>query len=209
MSLQLEPNAKILFQGDSITDAGRNRAVPGSLGGGYALLAAANLGLRHPDRAFTFWNRGVGGDRVKALAARWQTDCLDLRPTWVSIMIGINDTWRRYDSADPTSTESYETDYRRILTQVRDSLGARLILLEPFVLPVPEDRRTWREDLDPRIAVVHKLAKEFNALLVPLDKIFAEHARKTAPAYWAADGVHPTPAGHALIAESWLKAVGE
>lgn len=208
MSLQLEPNARILFQGDSITDAGRNREVDTLLGGGYAFITAALLRARHPERNFTFLNRGISGNRVVDLAARWDKDCLALRPTWVSIMIGINDTWRRYDSGTVTSTESYERDYRRILAQVRDTLGARIILLEPFVLPVPEDRRTWREDLDPRIDVVHRLAAEFQALLVPLDQIFADRAKDTPPAYWAGDGVHPSDAGHALIADAWIRAVG-
>ncbi|MBN1933543.1 MAG: GDSL family lipase, partial [Anaerolineae bacterium] len=91
--------------------------------------------------------------------------------------------------------------------QVRDQLGARLVICEPFLLPVPDDRRAWRVDLDPKIAVARDLAREFGAIYVPLDGILAQASTRRAPAFWAADGVHPTPAGHALIAQAWLKAV--
>jgi lysophospholipase L1-like esterase len=203
----IEDQATVLFQGDSITDAGRGRTDPNALGNGYAMIAAAWFSAKYPEKRVKFLNRGVSGNRAKDLEERWQADCLDLKPTWVSIMIGINDTWRRFDSNDPTSTEAYEKSYRTILTAVRDRLHARLILVEPFVLPFPEDRKAWRVDLDPRLAVVRRLAAEFKALQVPLDRIFAEAAQRREPGFWAGDGVHPSPAGHALIAQSWLKAV--
>ena len=116
--------------------------------------------------------------------------------------------WRRYDSHDPTSTEAYERDYRAILTDVRDKLGARLIVVEPFLLPIPPDREAWRIDLDPKIAVARKLAREFDAIFVPLDGPFAAAAARREMGFWLPDGVHPTAAGHALIAQAWLKAVG-
>jgi lysophospholipase L1-like esterase len=207
MTSLIEDRARVLFQGDSITDAGWNRQDPNSLGGGYAMMAACWFSALYPGKKVTFLNRGISGNRAKDLDARWQTDCLDLKPTWVSIMIGINDTWRRYDSNDTTSTEAYEKSYRNILTLTRDKLKAKLILIEPFVLPIPEDRKQWRVDLDPRIHVVRTLAREFNALLVPMDGIFAEAATHREPAYWAGDGVHPSLPGHALIAQSWLRTV--
>jgi lysophospholipase L1-like esterase len=123
-------------------------------------------------------------------------------------MIGINDTWRRYDSGDPTPVGHFERDYRHILTATRRALSAQLVLLEPFCLPVPDDRATWREDLDPKIAVVRKLAQEFDARFIPLDGMFAAAATQREMAFWLPDGVHPTPAGHALIAQAWLRAVG-
>jgi len=204
----IEDNARVLFQGDSITDAGWNRNDPASLGTGYAMMAASWFSAMYPSKKVTFINRGISGNRVKDLVARWKTDCLDLRPSWVSIMIGINDTWRRYDSHDPTSIEDYEANYRRILDMARQNLKCKFILIEPFVLPFPEDRKQWREDLDPRIHVVRSLAREFNAILVPMDGIFAAAAAIREPAFWSPDGVHPTQAGHALMAQSWLRAVG-
>ena len=207
MTTRIEDNATVLFQGDSITDAGRVRNDPNGMGGGYAMMAAAWFSAKYPEKRVRFLNRGNSGNRAKDLEARWKPDCLDLKPTWVSIMIGINDTWRRYDSNDPTSAAAYESSCRAILSAVRDRLGAKLILLEPFLLPVPEDRRAWRVDLEPRLDALRRVAVEFHALHVPLDRIFAEAATRREPAFWAADGVHPSAAGHALIAQSWLQAV--
>jgi lysophospholipase L1-like esterase len=208
MAVLIEDGAVVLFQGDSITDAGRSRENLSDLGYGYATMAAAWLAAGHPELNIRFLNRGISGNRVRDLRARWQGDCLALEPAWVSIMVGINDTWRAFDSNDATPTEDYEADYRVLLEQVRDQLGARLILMEPFLLPTPPDREAWRVDLDPRIHVVRKLAREFGALLVPLDGIFARAATQRAPEFWAGDGVHPSHAGHALIARAWLDAVG-
>ena len=207
MSFLIEDNAVVLFQGDSITDAGRSRENDEALGSGYPAQTAAWFSAMYPEKNVRFLNRGVGGNRVKDLCARWTADCIALKPDIVSIMIGINDTWRRYDGNDPTSSSDYEKGYREILTRTKD-LGARIIILEPYVLPVPEDRVKWREDLDPKIDAARRLAREFNAVYIPLDGIFAQAAAARDPAFWAVDGVHPTPAGHALIARSWLQAVG-
>lgn len=203
----IENNAVVLFQGDSITDAGRNREDGNSLGSGYANIATALFTSKHPEKQVRFLNRGIGGDRVVDLERRWERDCLELKPTWLSIYIGINDTWRRYDRGIPMSAEEYETSYRKLIKQAKEQLNVKLILVEPFVLPVNEAQRTWREDLDPKIQVVRKLANEFQALYVPLDGLFAQAGTQTGSAYWAPDGVHPSPAGSALIAQAWLNAV--
>lgn len=205
--MRIEDQAVVLFQGDSITDCGRNRETGADLGKGYALMTAGLFQSKYPEKQVKFINRGISGNRVKDLQNRWQQDCIDLKPTWVSIYIGINDTWRRYDRNDPTSTESYAAGYRDLIVQTKEKLDAKLILIEPFVLPVPEDRKNWREDLDPKINVVRELAREFNALYVPLDGLFAQASTQASPAYWAPDGVHPSPAGHALIANAWLNVV--
>lgn len=198
----------VLFQGDSITDAGRVRENPADMGKGYALMTAALFGSTYPEQQVTFLNRGISGNRVKDLQSRWEQDCTALQPSWVSIYIGINDCWRRYDRNEPTSVEQFEEGYRELLVRTKEELGAKLIMIEPFVLPVPEDRKLWREDLDPKINVVRELAREFGALLVPLDGIFAQASMLAPSSFWAPDGVHPSPAGHALIAKAWLKAVG-
>lgn len=200
-------NSVVLFQGDSITDAGRNRNETGDMGSGYAMMVASWFSAMYPEKQVKFINRGISGNRVRDLQKRWKEDCLDLKPSWVSILIGINDCWRRYDSNDPTPVEAFEEGYRDILTQIQKNLNAGIIICEPFVLPVPEDRNAWREDLDPKINVVRKLAREFNALLIPLDGIFAQASVKRPPEFWAADGVHPTHAGNALIARAWLQTI--
>ncbi len=203
----IEKDSVVLFQGDSITDAGRSREDDTDLGAGYANMASAFFTARRPERNVRFLNRGIGGNRVPDLQARWQADCLDLKPDWVSIMIGINDTWRAFDSGDPTGTESYEEGYRDILTQTRDVLGAKLVIIEPFLLPTPPDRLEWRKDLDPKIQAARRLAREFNAIYVPMDGLFAAASMHRDPAFWAADGVHPSQPGHAFIAHAWLNAV--
>lgn len=197
----------VLFQGDSVTDCGRDYLDPASLGNGYANLIASRLGYLYPEKELRFFNRGISGNRVVDLQNRWEEDCLALKPTWVSILIGINDTWRRYDQGDETTVERYEAGYRDVLERTKEQLGAKLILMEPFVLPTPEDRLNWRSDLDPKIQVVRRLAEEFEALLVPLDGLFAGAVSQADPTYWAPDGVHPSAAGHALMAEAWLRAI--
>ncbi|WP_391573330.1 SGNH/GDSL hydrolase family protein [Cohnella sp.] len=198
----------VLFQGDSITDAGRDRSNGADLGRGYALMAAGWFNALFPELGAKFLNRGISGNRVKDLQARWQQDCVDLQPDWVSIYIGINDCWRRYDREDPTSVETFAAGYRDLLERTSQMTKAKIVMLEPFVLPVPEDRKQWREDLDPKINVVRELAREFGAHLVPLDGLFAQASTKAPSADWAPDGVHPSPAGHALIARAWLQAMG-
>jgi acyl-CoA thioesterase I len=203
----IENNAIVLFQGDSITDALRNRDNPADLGCGYVNLAASLFGCRYPEKQVTFLNRGVSGDRADHLENRWDQDCLKLKPTWVSIYVGINDTWRRYDTNDPVTREDFENRYRKLIRTTKEKLNANLILIEPFVLPVNDGQKQWREDLDPKIQAVRELAGEFRTLYVPLDGLFAQAAARTGPEYWAPDGVHPSPAGNALIAEAWLRAV--
>ena len=201
----IQKNDVIVFQGDSVTDCGRN-AYPSELGHGYVFMVAGRLMANRPGFNLTIFNRGVSGNRTKDLLARWDADCIDLKPTVLSILIGINNTWRRYDSADPTDTETYYDEYKRLLSRARDAGVRETVMLEPFLLPVPEDRRSWREDLDPKINACRDLASEFGCTYIPLDGIFNAAAAKTGGAYWAADGVHPSVAGHGLIAEQWMRA---
>ncbi len=207
MATGLDDNAVVVFQGDSITDCGRSRTDDTQLGGGYVSMVAAWFAARYPCKRVRFLNRGISGQRVRDLAARWQEDCLALQPTWVSIMIGINDVWRRYDAQDPTSTAAYEDGYYALARQVVETLRARLIILEPFVLPVPADRVAWREDLDPKIQAARRIARACQARYIPLDGLFAAASAQREPEYWAGDGVHPSAAGHALIAQAWLQSV--
>ena len=197
----------VLFQGDSITDFGRNRQDPANMGTGYAYIAASLFSARYPELGVTFLNRGVSGDRAYEMHLRWQEDCIRLQPDWVSILIGINDTWRLFDSGKRTTAAEFSEHYRAMLEDVRTRTHASLILCEPFVLPVPEDRAAWREDLDPKIHIVRSLAREYGAIYVPFDGLFAQASTRQELAYWAADGVHPTAAGSALMAEAWLSAV--
>lgn len=179
------------------------------LGRGYVRTAADLVRSARPDDAITFLNRGVSGDRVSDLRARWREDATDLEPDVVSVLIGVNDTWRRYDSGEISTPQAYEDDYRDILTQVRERPDTQLILIEPFLIPVREEQWAWREDLDPRIRTVRRLAEEFDAALLAADGLLNQAARAAGgPEHIAGDGVHPTPLGHALLAEAWVALVG-
>lgn len=205
--MKLKNNQTILFQGDSITDCGR-RETAHELGNGYAMMVATQLYATHPSMDLHFLNRGISGNRAKDLRARWREDCIELKPDWVSILIGINDCWRAFDRNDPTSAEAYERDYFHILEEIRSHTQAGILVMEPFLLPCPEDWLSWRVDLDPKIEVARRLAREFDAIHIPLDSVFQKLLEHKRPEFWAADGVHPTPAGHAVIAREWLHAVG-
>lgn len=194
----LEPRRTVVFAGDSVTDCGRREDRRG-LGDGYVRDLFDSLGPQRP----RIVNVGISGNRAADLEARWQTDVLARQPDVVSVLIGINDTWRRYDKNDPTSTESFERSYRALLEPVR----AKLILVEPFLLAVKDDQDAWREDLDPKIEVVRRLASEYGALLVPADVEFNRQAAVVGATTLADDGVHPTAAGHRLLADLWRSTV--
>jgi lysophospholipase L1-like esterase len=191
----------IVFFGDSTSATGRDYTNPDSLGNGYVNLLAARFRALRPGRV-RVTNRGSAGNRVFDLEERFQHDVLDLSPTLVSILIGINDTWRRYDSDTISDLDEFQACYARILDRL-NAAGIRAVLLEPFLLPVPEDRKAWREDLDPRIGRIRELALERGLPYLPLDGIFAAAATATGAAYWLPDGVHPSLGGHGLIAEHW------
>ena len=206
----LSPNDHVLFFGDSITDAGRNRnAAPGDSAGwgtGYVYQLAARLGADLADYELTFSNQGIGGNRITDLETRLQSDVLAHLPNLVSILIGINDVWRRYDSGAVSPLSEFAASYRRILENL-SAAQIEIVILEPFLLPVPTDRHAWREDLNPKIDAIRDLAREFEATYVPLDGVFAAASTRRESGFWLPDGVHPSPAGHALIAEAWLSAV--
>lgn len=203
----LKKDMTILFQGDSITDCGR-QGEPCGIGYGYVQLISAFLWSAFPELKLNIVNKGISGNRIGDLEQRWDKDCLEIKPDLLSILIGINDTWRRFDSNDPTSTEVFRQGYDRLLTRTRKTPGSTtLVLCEPFVLPYPQDRRAWREDLDPKIAVVRDMARQFNAVYVPFDGAFAAASMAAPCSYWAEDGVHPTLAGHGLMSRVWLRDV--
>ncbi len=190
-----------VFIGDSVTDCGRDIEPP--YGDGYVREIARSGKL--PGAII---NVGTSGHRLVDLENRWQADVLDHKPTLVSIAIGINDTWRRYDDNDPTSTEEFRNRYHHVLTITRDAFNPQFVLCEPFLLSVREEMNTWREDLDPKIDVVHAMAKEFGAILVPFDKYFNQLAITMSMNEIADDGIHPTPFAHAQMAKLWLNTVG-
>ncbi|MES2306780.1 MAG: SGNH/GDSL hydrolase family protein [Gemmatimonadota bacterium] len=203
----------ILFQGDSITDAGRNRAKTGAndiagLGNGYPLLLAAELRERNPAADLQVLNRGISGHRVPDLAARWQADTIALAPDLLSILIGVNDIWHTRNKNYDGTPAKYESGYNELLANTRSALPQiRLVVMEPFVLRVGAVDDTWFPEFDHYRAAAKRVAKSAGATFVPLHDYLTDLAKKSGPAYWAADGVHPTLAGHQAIAAQWMRVV--
>lgn len=196
---------KILFQGDSVTEMARNRSNPHHLGRGYPKFAAELIRSRHPDTEFEFFNLGIAGSQAEDLVARWQEDCIDFQPDVVSVMVGVNDTWLHAEGCQWKSHEYFEECYRRLLTEIKEKTNAKIIMLEQFLLYVP-DKAHFREDLDPKIQITRKLAREFADIYIPTDGLFAAASVGTNPTTWAYDGVHPTEFGAKFIARHYADA---
>jgi len=193
----------VLFIGDSVTDCGR-RTDPDGLGDGYVRLLATG-----PLAGCRVSNRGVGGDRAVDLAARWEADVVAERPDVLSVLVGVNDTWRRYDAGEVTPVDEFEATYRSLLDRARAAGVGRLVLVEPFVLPVrPGQERWWDEDLGARVDVVGRLAAEHDAVLVPAAAHLTALVREHGAAALADDGVHPTALGHRALADLWWAGAG-
>ncbi len=215
MSL-FETGNVVLFQGDSITDCGRNRGLaeanhPDGLGRGYVFMAGGLLRSRQAGLGLRVHNRGISGDRIIDLHKRWQQDCLDLKPAVLSLLVGVND-WAKFHrpNLEGVATDIFGSTYRELLANTRKALPAvRLILGEPFVLQPEWITDAMREDLAVRQAMVRTLARDFDAVFVPYQAAFEAGCRAAPPRYWSEDGVHPSHAGHSLMARAWLAAVGE
>lgn len=212
--LRISKKHTVLFQGDSITDAGRSREKAANandqagLGSGYASMAAVGLLLDHPDYDLKVYNRGISGNKVFQLADRWADDCVKLQPNVVSILIGVNDFWHTLSSGYKGTIETYEKDYRALIERTLTELpGVSLAICEPFVLRCGAVNDRWFPDFDKYRKVSRTLAEEYRARFVAFQLMF-DRAVKYAPAeYWAKDGVHPTAAGSALMAHTWLNVV--
>lgn len=205
----------ILFQGDSITDGGRVRDNDSNLisGHSYPYLIAAKLGHKYAEQQPRFINRGISGDRVSDLYGRWNEDAISLQPDLLSILIGVNDAWRIMNGLPEGASDRFERAYRHLLAETREVLpDTKIVLCEPFILPVGvpmENWSDWQAKLEHYGQVVRELSREFDTVFVPLQSAFDEATTRAEAGYWIWDGVHPTAAGHQLIAEQWLKVVEE
>lgn len=207
----LHQNDIILFQGDSITDGGRARTgndYNHIMGQDYAYIIAARLGAEYPERNLTFINRGISGNRVPDLAARWQADTLAIKPNFLSILIGINDTLK-VDGRE--TVDDYEQGYDKLLAETIGALpNVKIVLGEPFLLPVGKHKDAYATEIievRKRQAAVARLAAKYHLPLIRYQTAFDEACRKAPPEHWSWDGVHPTYAGHGLMTEEWLRTV--
>jgi lysophospholipase L1-like esterase len=207
MPLLFPAHQRILFIGDSVTDSGRGGQFAPH-GNGYVNQVWGYLTARYPERNLTVINRGVGGNTVRNLAARWEKDVIAERPTWVCVMIGINDVWRHfaYNAAEAVPLDEYQNTLRRLLQRVRE-IRANIILMQPYMVE-PNKQVAMRQLMDVYGKTVALLATEFKAPLVRTQDAFDVVTRMHPPLVWATDQIHPTAAGHAVITQEFLRTVG-
>lgn len=204
----------LLFQGDSITDAGRNKKQElannaWSFGVGYANHIGSWLLEEMPARNLTIYNRGISGNKVYQLADRWEKDCLDLKPNVLSILIGVNDYWHKRNDTYDGTPEVYENDLRALISRTKEAIpDLKLVICQPFILTgTSAVDESWVEPFSAYQASARKVSEEFGAIWVPFQEAFDKAIELADPGYWAADGVHPSMAGAQLMAKTWLEAL--
>lgn len=198
---------KILFQGDSVTDAGRDRSDPHDMGNGYPRFASAMMQDSFSDKEFEFVNLGISGNRTEHLVERLEADFIEIQPDVVSILIGVNDVWHHYSHGIETTDEQFEKNYRAVLDALKTRTSARILMIQPFLLEtVDPAKQAYTEELARKQAIVKQLADEYADAYLPLDEILHTETEEE-PAYYAADGVHPTPDGACYIGEAYLGAI--
>ena len=201
----------LLFQGDSITDCGRitsgGAGYPKDLWGpGYAGVIATKLMSEQPGK-WNIINRGISGNRIVDLYARWRIDALNLNPDIISLLIGVNDTGHEISSQNGVDVPRYDMFYRMLLDWTLETKAdTKFILMEPFVFPMGNVNDAWIAEVKQRQDVVRKIAEDYKQIFIPLQSVFDAALKDAPPEYWIADGIHPTPAGHGLIIREWLKA---
>ena len=212
-SLPTDDDPVVVFQGDSITDAGRSMEdeAPNqarSLGNGYVNLAAAHVLGERPGAGWQCYNRGISGNKVFQLAGRWETDCISLEPDVLSILIGVNDFWHTLTHGYEGTVEVYERDYRALLDRTRNALpDVALIIGEPFVLRGGSAiNDAWFPAFDAYRTAAKRVADDYDAAWIPYQSLFDAALEEAPVDHWAPDGVHPSPAGNHLMAEAWLDA---
>lgn len=205
--MRFEQGQKIVFIGDSITDCGR-RDVFAPYGDGYMSLVRALVLARYPEFELRFENRGISGNTVRHLAARWEQDVIAEKPNWLSVMIGINDVWRTFDSGGEGAVgiDEFALTYERLLIDAVNRTGCHVILAEPYM--IESDRSSpMRNRMDAYGHVVRSLATKFEALLVPTQAAFDRALEFSTPEAWATDRIHPNLEGHGIIAIEYLRAM--
>lgn len=212
--VSLKRDDVILFQGDSITDAGRKKDEPafnhpGALGSGYAMIAASGLLYKYADKNLKIYNKGISGNKVYQLGERWQKDCLDLKPNVLSILIGVNDFWHMLNGNYAGTIQTYRNDFIALLERTKKTLpDVKLIIGEPFALPgIKAVNEKWYPAFDEYRNAAREIAKNFDAVFIPYQSIYEKAQKAAHGVYWTHDGVHPSLAGAHLMAHAWLEAV--
>lgn len=204
----------ILFQGDSITDAGRNREdnsfnSPRALGAGYAMLAAAAMLEKFAPLDLKIYNKGVSGNKVFQLAERWDKDCIDLKPDVLSILIGVNDIWHKLNGQYNGTVDIYRKDYIALLERTKKALpGVKLVICEPYAVKgVKAVDDKWYPEFYDYQKAAKEIAQQFDAIFIPFQKVYDEAQKRAPGSYWTPDGVHASFAGAQMMAKAWLEAI--
>lgn len=198
----------ILFQGDSITDAGRSWEDDSNLGLGYPTLVKAELGFDCPGQ-YTFYNRGISGNRIVDLYARIKADIINLKPDIMSILIGVNDVWHELGGHNGVDAEKYYKIYSMLIEEILDALPeSKIMILEPFVLKASATEADWDyfySEVQKRAKKAREIAEKYHLTFVPLQEKLDQAAAICPADYWLRDGVHPTTIGHELIKREWIR----
>ena len=214
-NVNIPDKLRILFQGDSITDANRDRSSTQSndflkgMGNGYALMAASNLLIDYPITDWHYYNRGVSGDKVFQLADRWESDCFNIQPDVLSVHIGVNDFWHTLTNGYKGTVETYEKDFLKLLERTQSKLPkVKFIIGEPFVVldGTSIDADAWIPYFRDYQKVAADIAKKMGAVFIPYQQIYDTAVGNQGADYWCPDGVHPSLAGSALMAKAWMDA---
>ena len=213
-AISLQKGDVILFQGDSITDAGRDKQSRNAnttqmMGSGYVLQAAGELLCTHADKNLIIYNKGISGNKVHQLAERWEADCIELKPNVLSILIGVNDFWHTKTGGYQGTVKVYEDDFRALLKRTLALVPTvKLVIGEPFaVAGISAVDDSWYPEFDKYREAAKKIADEFNAVFIPYQKIFDEAQKRAPGAYWTYDGVHASLAGAKLMANAWMQTI--
>ena len=204
----------ILFQGDSITDCGRGNG----LGTGYPLLVTSELGYEYPGE-YTFYNRGISGNRIVDLYARIKKDIINLKPDYMSILIGVNDVWHEFGGENGVDAEKFEKIYCMLIEEIKEALpDIKIMIFEPFCLEAcstenteeyPDKWNIFNTEVKKRAEKAKKVAEKYNLKFITLQDKLDEAVKSAENTYWLGDGVHPTAMGHQLIKREWIKAFNE
>lgn len=208
----------ILFQGDSITDCGRSRDDNAQVGTGYALLVKAQLGFENPNQ-YQFYNRGISGNRIVDVYARIKADIINLKPDYMSLLIGVNDVWHEIMYNNGVDEEKFEKIYSMLIEEIKEALPElKIMILEPFCLKgvatdntetQPDKWERFDSEVKKRAAKAKLIAEKYGLVFVELQNKFDELTQQAEETYWLRDGVHPTPMGHEMIKREWIKAFEE
>ena len=207
MRFNIKSEERIIFQGDDITNGGRNPFNNKDLGLSYPELVSSYINRIYPLYDVKYFNKALWGSTVSTLRSHWNKGCLSLEPTTLSILIGINDIKNQFQMDIPINYKKLQYNYEYLLIKAKHNYPRiKIILMPPFLIPITEEQKSWLKELNDFVEMVAKLSLRYRAMYIPLNKVFKEALiYNPDPYHWTLDGIHLTPSGDALIAKYWLR----